>query len=509
MFHAARKACGVWLFLLVLFSVIGCFSGCKRRQARSPGTTTPGTTLPADEVQKPRHAVSEDVAQQPAEPEDGQPGPADRQPGPVVAWNELLEQTNSYLQQDALDDVRQNLARLEQAELELTAEQTEQLATARSELERRLQDDQVRAAVKMLASKDRDEVRTAQNQLFEKSGAALVVLRESVQDEDPLLVRNTLEMLRTLDRPEATLPIMVGVLGRAEQAENWPDAIREIESAAAAGAGEPLLELALSSDVPEQRVAALTALSGVVDPPRRSLVALLPLLYEDGPELAAALEAACHALRLHGQYDLLSGRGLDLALQPEQLQKLDDLPARLSQIIAAGGDAAPLGEVARAAKAMAITIRQIPAEPLRGIRILAFGAEMDNGRAAAVLDGQWNTVDASAMWRYPVKQPGSIIFDLGSQRTVAGVRIWNFNQSGGTHRGWKDVAICVGSTPAALLKPVATGMVAQAPGKAASPDYSTTVPVEFVRGRYVRLQANSVWREDSHAGLTEVQILGF
>ena len=125
-----------------------------------------------------------------------------------------------------------------------------------------------------------------------------------------------------------------------------------------------------------------------------------------------------------------------------------------------------------------------------------------------MLDGVWNAIELNTMWRHPVNQRRTIILDLGTQRTVTGVRIWNFNERNGTHRGWKEVDVFVSDTTSALT-PVSGGIVPPAPGAAETPDYSTLVPVPFIRGRYVKLQAKSVWRADNYTGLAEVQVLGF
>jgi len=113
------------------------------------------------------------------------------------------------------------------------------------------------------------------------------------------------------------------------------------------------------------------------------------------------------------------------------------------------------------------------------------------------------------MWRYPANKPGSILLDLGATRTVAGVRIWNLNQPGAVHCGWKEAAVYVGSSPTALNDPVAIGQIPQAPGAADAPDYSVTIPVDFRQGRYLRLRAAATWSQGSDSGLTEVQVLGY
>ena len=83
--------------------------------------------------------------------------------------------------------------------------------------------------MKMLASKQRSEVRAAQNRLRRDPDTAIPLLLEAVRSQDrPLLVRNTLEMLRRLRRPDVAVPAMIGVLSRADQQASWPDAVREI-----------------------------------------------------------------------------------------------------------------------------------------------------------------------------------------------------------------------------------------------------------------------------------------
>ena len=368
-----------------------------------------------------------------------------------------------------------------------------------------VEEGRVGEAMRMLASADRSEVLAAQETLFERPQAALPLLQQATRSDDAAVVAGALEMLRRLDSPEKALPIMVDVIARPDRSAHWPDAVREIGLAGASGAGGPLLKLALAADSPEQRSAALDALARVPDPPRETVAALLPLLFTDGPHLEPALIAAARAVSIHGQHDLLSARGLGAELSPESLERLAAIPDRLSHVMADGRDA----RAALAAKRLAITTRHVSAAPLPDVKVLAFTGQMEDSPAAALLDGVWDTVDPTFLWRYAADRPGSIVLDLGGPRTVVGVRIWNLNEPGGMHRGWKDVAVSAGSTPAELATPLAAGIVPMAPGKADSPDFSTTLPVEFARGRYVRLEARSVWRKDAHAGLSEVQVLGY
>ena len=117
------------------------------------------------------------------------------------------------------------------------------------------------------------------------------LLLEALASDNPVLVENALETLRMFNQPERTVPALVGVLARPGQPACWAAAIRELHKSQYPGAGGLLLKQALSAEAPEQRAAALEALAGVPDPPPSTLVALLPLIYADGPELAAALTA--------------------------------------------------------------------------------------------------------------------------------------------------------------------------------------------------------------------------
>ena len=368
---------------------------------------------------------------------------------------------------------------------------------------RRLAISRLQEAVTRLASGSRAEVRQAQNQLFEESASAVPLLLAAVADGKPTAIRNAVETLRILRRPDAALPALVNVLAESKHAELWPMVTAEIQQAGVPGGGEKLLSLALDTELPKQRIAALRALSQVVDPPQRTLSALLQMIYADREELPAALDAATSAVTVHGQHDLVSLRGLNLQLDSHQSEQLVTLPDRLLQIVSDKGIAAT------SARKLAIAIRVIPAEPLPEVKLLAYSAQVSDGPAASVLDGNFATVDPKRMWRHSVNRRGSIVLDLGQQRTVAGVKLWNLNQPGNTQRGWKEVTIFIGETPAEATRPIAQGVVPQAPGAAGESDYGATIPVAFARGRYVRLDAQSLWSKQEYSGLTEVQVLGF
>ena len=366
----------------------------------------------------------------------------------------------------------------------------------------------LQTAMRLLASSNRGEVRDAKEQLWGDIEAAFPLLMEATQSDNPVLVANTLDMLRTLNQPARTTPIMLAVLSRSQQSASWPAAIREIQRLNHPGAGEALLALALSSQASEQRIAALTGLAGVVDPPSPSLIALLPIIYAGGPELAATLQAAAHAVTVHRQTDLLARRGIDVQLTGEQEQQLAGLAERLAAIAGSAASEKPASAASHGAMALAVATRLVDPQPLTGIKVDRVSAEEATSPGTAVLDGVWNVATPDKLWRYPLGGQAAIVLDLGSERTVSGVRIWNYNEQGAGHRGWKEVDIFVSSSPA-LLSPIATGVVPAAPGAANPPDYSVLLTIPLTRGRYVKLQPRSIWREESVSGLSEVQILGF
>jgi hypothetical protein len=359
-------------------------------------------------------------------------------------------------------------------------------------------------ALLALAGDDLERVQQAQERLFENPAAAVTLLKVATTSENHRLVRRALESLGKLPALDDTLEVILSVLENPAAETNWPDAVEQIGRLDHPGAGPRLLKLATSSESDPQRIAALSALALVDDPPLETFVALLPVITAKGPDLVAALLAAQHAVTTHGQQDLLRQQGLSPELSEETQNQLAAFPERLAKIIASENVSA-----ANAARHLAIATRQQASPPLENLRVLAFSGEVATSPAAAVLDGLWKTVTKTQMWQHPVKQPGVLVLDLGKQRTVTGIRIWNFNETGGMHRGWKDVKIFVGSTPDVLATVTARGQIPAAPGKATEEDYSTVIPIDFVRGRYVRLEAENQWRADQYGGLSEVQVLGF
>ncbi|MDB5388403.1 MAG: hypothetical protein JWM11_4049 [Planctomycetaceae bacterium] len=366
----------------------------------------------------------------------------------------------------------------------------------------------LRVGMEQLASKERGSVKKAAEILWEEQEVALPLLLESLHSDNSVLVSNTLELLRKFNQPDRTLPGMIAILGREKQAEVWPVAIKELQKVQSPGAGKPLLELALAAPAPERAIPALTALSGASDPPPETLVMLLPKIYVDSPALAAALSAAYRAITVNHQHDVLTRRGVEIEVTAAQDAQLTGLGDRLQAIIAAAAKRPELAEAAWSAQRLAIAMRMMSAQTLPGVKVVRATADSPDSPAAAVLDGVWNSVDVKTMWLHPSKRLTTIVLDLGAERTVSGIRIWNCNEVSGTHRGWKEVEIYVSSDTSPTV-PAAIGVVPPAPGAAGTPDYGAILQVPFAKGRFVKLQLLGVWREDGIAGLSELQVLGY
>ena len=390
-----------------------------------------------------------------------------------------------------------------------TAEQTAEAAKLQARIqESRKVRRELRVAMQMLNSDKRGDVRAAQQRLWQDLPDALPLLIESVGSDNAVLAKNAMELLRRANQPQRVLPALVSVLANPKQSKIWDAAVQELGKVAHPGAGEKLLQLVAESKQPAQRAAALKALAGVVDPPRQSISALLPLIAADGPELAAALAAAAHTVEVNQQHDLFGLRNVDGELTTQQAEFLAALPQRLTALI---GKIPPEGPtpVAAAALRLGLLTGQVAPEPLPGVKVSSATGEDPASPATAVLDGIWNSIDAKTMWYHPLlQQPTEIVLDLGGERTVTGIRLWNLNLASNSHRGWKDLYIFVSENPSPL-DPVASAVVPPAPAVADPQDYSTLVPIAFAKGRYVKLQLIVPWTSQGYAGLSEVQVLGY
>lgn len=363
----------------------------------------------------------------------------------------------------------------------------------------------------MLASESASDSNAARNALRREPDVALPLLRKSAaQFDKPVLVRNSLETLRYIPQVDETLPIIMNVLSTPEAKANWDDAVRVLSRINAPGVGTAILKMALGAKSSEQRSAALTAFGNASDPPVDTLVQLFPLIYaEPGPDTVAVLRAALRGVQLHGQYDLFARRGFESEMTDEQLDQLAKLPARLDEIKAAAEKNPDIKDSGLVSNALLMALGQSAPQVLEGVKVLSVGGEQEMSPGAKVFDAQWQGVDLATMWVYPTAPNRHfIVLDLGSERTVAGVKIWNYNQQSYPQYGWKLVNISV-SNDSTAPEVDGSGIIPMAPGTPDRPDFSTIVPIPYVRGRYVRLECPERWSNAAVSGLAELQVLGF
>lgn len=426
------------------------------------------------------------------------------------ARSESLAKAQQWVASGRLDDAQQAIR--EVITRAPTDEQRETAQQLTQEIERvRKARRQLKSWLTMLGSAESREVQTAQTQLLQDPDTAVGMILESLRTTaNADLASNYLDTLRQIGRSEVVVPVLLDLLRDDQHQALWPLITRDLPQLAGPGAGPALLNLAIQSTDDAQRRAALEALATSAEPPAESLQALTPLLDAVGPIQVAALRVMTRSVVLHGQRDLWAQRGLTDSPRGESVQPIEALPERLQAWwkSAPGAEGAASPELAREARRLAAVLGVEPGTPLAGIKVERAEAELPDGPAAAVLDGVWNSVDLKTMWRYSSDKRGSLLLDLGSERIVTGVRIWNWNEAAGGHRGWKEVEVFVSNSPAEL-NPVATGVVLPAPGAADTPDYGIHIPIPAVAGKYLRLQAKSNWTIDVHTGLAEVQVLGY
>jgi hypothetical protein len=531
------KRSALWALLLPLWLAIGCQQGADVNTANRVDDPTPSITVPQTKVEPVPPAIdwSARLDQAVASLDSGQleavaklidEAEKARAAGNLnqenVAGLTKLQEAYGARKRQVEEKTRQALLAQAESSLKdgdlaaasraldnlLSAGPSEPQRQAARKLRERVESTrktrrELESQFRLLASSNRADVRAARSRLLEAPDVSLPMLLEATRSDNPALVSNALEALGYFSEPQRTVPAIVAVLASAQHEPCWPAAIREIGKLKHPGAGEPLLKLALSVNDPKQRTAVLTALAAANDPPPSTLVSLLPLVQADGPALPLVLSAAYQGAAKHRFSDLLSRRGLP-QLSSEQDQWLTALPERLRAIVAADTKNGELGETARAAMILGVATGIMEAQPFKGAKVV----RPSEKEAQAAADGQWNSIDAAHMWQHPLTGRPHLVLDLGAERTVSGVRIWNYNLPGAAVRGWKEVDIFVSLEPA-LLEPVAKGQVPPAPAAATGADYSITLAVPFVRGRYVKLEPRSCWQNDGYGGVTEVEVVGF
>ncbi|MFO0871159.1 MAG: hypothetical protein U0935_19725 [Pirellulales bacterium] len=419
-----------------------------------------------------------------------------------------LDQARQWTAAGRLDDAQQALRDvLTRAPSD---EQRETAQTLTQEIERiRKARRQLKSWLSLLASAEMREVQTAQTQLLQDPDTASGMILEALRGTDkPALAAVYLDTLRQIGKSEVVVPVLLELLRDPQQQVLAPLITEYLPQLAGPEAAPALLDLAVQATDEKQRLSALVALATSTPPPASALFRLAPLLDSTPPVQVAVLQVLTRCVVQHGQRDFWAHRGWPAESDEATLASVRKLPEKLQPWLQPAADQAPPAELTREARRLAAVLQLLPGQPLTGVKVERAEAEMPEGPAAAVLDGVWNSTDLKTMWRYPADKRGSLLFDLGSERIVTGIRIWNWNEPGGVQRGWKEVDVFVSSSPAELA-PVATATVLPAPGVADSPDYGVLIPLPAAVGRYVRIQARSNWTLESHSGLAEVQVVGF
>ncbi len=408
-----------------------------------------------------------------------------------------------------------------------TDEQRAEAQTLTEEIERvRKARRQLKSWIQLLGSAERKDVQAAQTQLLLDPDTALGMVLDALRaTQSADQAANYIETLGLLERPDIVLPEYIELLKDETKETLWPVIQQQLTAPGVSGAGEALLSLAAQTKKVEQRRAAWEALAGVADPPASTLVTAARLLPDtDEATLPLLLQAATHAILVHGQQDLAARRGQPAFKAADEnalaglFQRLDSWTGVTPVTQSNAPNAAPAAAAPAAAapvvleaRRLATVLGRITAQPISGIKIARVEAELPDSPATALLDGVWNAVEPKTMWRYPIAQRGVVLLDLGQERLVTAVRIWNLNETSGTQRGWKEVELFVSDNPSELT-PATTAVVPPAAGVAQTAqvaDFGTTITIPPTRARYVRLQAKSTWTTDMHSGLSEIQVLGW
>ncbi|MEK6237113.1 MAG: discoidin domain-containing protein [Planctomycetales bacterium] len=386
--------------------------------------------------------------------------------------------------------------------------QRERALTLQQQLvERQRVRDEMRDAVKLLRSEIVEERNEARRRLWERSRDAVPTLLEAAASGEPRLVETALEMLSRMNRPE-TFPAILAILQRSDQSSCWPIAVAQLETSDFPQAGQELMRIAASAQGSSERIAAWEGLCRVKDPPVEAFEDLLPWLHADGPETAAAFKAAARIAWSRDLSDFMDLRGFPADLSAEASSSLRRLPDRIEALLSSDEPNKNV-ELVEAVRRLAIAARLRASKPLPDVRVFACNCEYPAFPASGVTDGNWKSKTGPTRWLSHESGQAWIVFDLGEEKTVTDARIWNFNGNPDeVQRGFKEVAIYVGSDPSSRAAQV-RAVIPPAPHGVTSTDFSVTISLPFLRGRFVKLQCLGPWNGGNQAGLSEVQILGY
>ncbi len=405
----------------------------------------------------------------------------------------------------------------------------------------------LREAIDQLASDEPASRQGSQEVLWQNPSLSATLLAESLKKaalqlqepaldqlnshqpgwDEPSLLKQAV-FLGRLRQPGPAVQVVTSLLGQPDGSPLWPAAV-QVSTGGGPEVGRALVTLIGRARTAEQQAVILDALAACQAPPPEALLAVVPVVLRDSPALASALQAATKVVCTNKQVDVLSRRGLGRELNPIDHSRLDQLPDRLRALTdpqtgpEAGPQTAVPLSVRQAAIALSVAIRLKQPQPLSEVTIHSVSGESPQCPASNLLDGEFAaTAVGDQWWDRDSQSLPWVVFDLGSRRSVAAVRIGNVNHPDSLNQGLRDVAVYVGDSPGQLRQLVqgtiqrGTGQPQQAsqrlPNQSSNSlaaDSRTVLPVPLFRGRYLRIQALSTWDGRPEGGLCEVQVLGF
>ncbi|HEY1066359.1 MAG TPA: discoidin domain-containing protein, partial [Pirellulales bacterium] len=340
----------------------------------------------------------------------------------------------------------QAVAFIEKRRAELAVEQASQAAFA--------------SAIEALGQ-DEPAARQAEETLWSNPRLAARSLAERLTGEpDGPRAARGLDLLRRLREPKAIRQVLQArVAPPSETASSVALAALAAESPAV-GAGPVLLQIATVDSSEYRPLGAWSLLAVVPDPPTETFAAVAPELLRDREPLAAQLRAAANAARINRQTDLIGRRNLS-ALTPAQESAISALPARLAELAARKAETPAEKAIVAAASELSATLGLTESAPLLNLKIMAASVGKEAGPVESLIDGEWGSNEAEKNWRPRSDEANFVVIDLGAERQVDGVRLWNYNVKGQGYEAWKVAEIYVGDDPSTLHL-AGTGVVARA-----------------------------------------------
>jgi fibronectin-binding autotransporter adhesin len=120
---------------------------------------------------------------------------------------------------------------------------------------------------------------------------------------------------------------------------------------------------------------------------------------------------------------------------------------------------------------------------------------------------QHGTAPGGQQWLSAVgHHSGSLTYDLGGLFEVNGLQVWNYNETGATARGMKNVGVWTSLDGTSFTLQQSLSPLAQAPGTAGYTGVTPSPLSAPVVARYVKLAASDDYGDANYIGLAEVRV---